>query len=81
MGITAMTLNAMIKLDDSEFKSKLSGAEDKCKGFGDKLKKVGSGIAKVGKAAGVAIGAAAVLGVLLRHTPLPAVNLQAAIRR
>ena len=60
MGITAMTLNAMIKLDDSEFKSKLSGAEDKCKGFGDKLKKVGSGIAKVGKAAGVAIGAAAV---------------------
>ena len=60
MGITAMTLNAMIKLDDSEFKSKLSGAEDKCKGFGDKLKKVGSGITKVGKVAGVAIGAAAV---------------------
>lgn len=60
MGITAMTLNAMIKLDDSEFKSKLSGAEEKCKGFGDKLKKVGSGIAKVGKVAGVAIGAAAV---------------------
>lgn len=60
MGLTAMTLDALIKLDDSDFKKGLAGAEDKCKGFGDKVSKLGSGIAKVGKMAGAVVGAASV---------------------
>lgn len=60
MGVTAFALNALIKLDDSEFKSGLAKAEKSCKGFGDKLGKIGSGIAKVGKAGLAMIGGASV---------------------
>ena len=60
MGITAMTLNALIRLDDSEFRKGLSGAEEKCKGFGDKVSKLGNGIVKLGKTAGAVVGAASV---------------------
>ena len=60
MGLTAFTLDALIKLDDSSFKSGLAKAESSCKGLGDKIEKFGNGLKKVGKVALATIGTASV---------------------